>query len=207
MKRILGLIGAGGLALLANTQTYADIVFNIDQVGPDVVATGRGSANLNALTFDWRGGEYSEMRPDVAVLVIGQWATAEEQMRDRYIGDITGPSSFGTGGQTWPTLSSGDHFGIWGAWSSLIVPVGYTSGSPLLSSSTWANTTIGDLGLDVGTYTWTWGSGANADSFTLNVSAVPEPGQFAMMGLMSLGVGGVAVRHCWKKRAASSPGR
>jgi hypothetical protein len=207
MKRILSLVGASGLALLATTQTYADIVFNINQVGPDVVVTGSGSANLNDLTLDWTGGEYSEMLPSVAVLVIGRWATAEEQMRDRYSGVITGPSAFGTGVHTWPTSSSGDHFGIWGAWSYLNVPYGYTSGSPLSGSSTWESTTISDLGLDVGTYTWTWGSGANADSFTLNVAAVPEPGQLAVMGLMSLGVAGVAVRHCWKKRAASSPGK
>jgi hypothetical protein len=206
MKRILSLIGASGLALLATTQTYADIVFNINQVGPDVVATGYGSANLTALTFEATWGEYPMVYAGAACLIVGG-----TDVHDRYT-SLTGPSAFGTGGQINPDRlgywfnSSGDHFGI--AWGNrLSVPEGYTSGSPLSGSATWANKTISGLGLDVGTYTWTWGSGANADSFTLNVNAVPEPGQLAMMALMSLGVGGVAVRHCWKKRAASSPGK
>jgi hypothetical protein len=37
------------------------------------------------------------------------------------------------------------------------------------------------MGLTPGTYVYTWGSGANADSVTINISAVPEASTWAMM--------------------------
>jgi hypothetical protein len=57
----------------------------------------------------------------------------------------------------------------------LNLPNGYVSGSPLSATSTYTSQTFASLGLTPGTYTWTWGSGPTADSFTVQIGAVPEP--------------------------------
>jgi hypothetical protein len=63
------------------------------------------------------------------------------------------------------------------------VPPSYMSGSLLSDTSTYDNQTFVSLGVTPGTYEWTWGSGADADSFTLDVPAVPEPASIALLAL------------------------
>ena len=40
--------------------------------------------------------------------------------------------------------------------------------------------TIGALGLDLGTYVYTWGNGVDADSFTVIIGSVPEPSSLTL---------------------------
>jgi hypothetical protein len=82
------------------------------------------------------------------------------------------PNSFGSG-YTAPTSFTGDAFGIQNGslGKDIIVPIGYTSGSPLSGTATFANKTISSMGLTPGTYLYDWGS----DSITLLIMAGEIP--------------------------------
>jgi hypothetical protein len=96
----------------------------------------------------------------------------------QYSGFTTTPSNFGPGGVGGSQTSvSGNIFGVIKqgptAPYSLLVPVGYTTGTAISSSQTFTGTTFSGLGLTQGTYTYTWGSGANADSINVVVGGTP----------------------------------
>jgi len=91
----------------------------------------------------------------------------------------TYPTSFGSGGGSIPTSSTGSIFGILpgGSGRTIIVPENYVSGTLLNGSTTYNNTTISTMGLTPGTYVWSWGTGPNADSITMTIgsSVTPTP--------------------------------
>jgi hypothetical protein len=79
----------------------------------------------------------------------------------------------------------------------LLVPHGYTSGSPLSGSATFNDATPASLGLTPGTYTYTWNSfplrlSFQDDSLTVKIGSIPEPSTWAMMliGFACLGFAG-----------------
>ena len=69
--------------------------------------------------------------------------------------------------------------------STLIVPLGYISGSALSDSSTYDNATLASHGVTPGTYVWTWGTGAN-QNFTLRIGATSVPDGGSTIGLLIL---------------------
>jgi hypothetical protein len=92
----------------------------------------------------------------------------------QYSGFTTTPSNFGPGGVGGSQTSvSGNIFGVIKQGPtepySLLVPVGYTTGTAISSTQTFTGQTFGSFGLTPGTYTYTWGSGANADSINVVV--------------------------------------
>jgi PEP-CTERM motif len=166
----------------------AAYVINLVQNGADVVATGSGSYNLTALTDSGEdvltGGIFSGF----TVLTFGPGTVKV------YTG-ITGPANFGTGASFVARSSNTGPVGGLGGQPSVLVPVGYVSGTQLgISTSTWNNQTLASLGAVSGTYVWTWGNGGTADSLTLNVGAVPEPATWAMM-IAGFGIVGCAMRR------------
>ncbi|MHB1934930.1 MAG: PEP-CTERM sorting domain-containing protein [Leptospirillum sp.] len=180
------------LVLFATGTAWAEYIVNLDQVGSNVVATGSGTLNLTALTFDVTSLVADIMAPSTGDLSIGPSFVKSNV----YFGTFSGPRSFGSGGPSSPNSGGGDYVSF--AYNcncsdgELEVPLGYTSGSLLSSNSTWDNTTLTALGVTPGTYTWTWGTGANADSLVLDagVSATPEPPTFWLMATGILGMFG-----------------
>jgi hypothetical protein len=73
--------------------------------------------------------------------------------------------------------------------STLILPLGYISGSALSDSSTYDNATFSSLGVTPGTYEWSWGAGPN-QNFTIQIGrAVPDAGStLPLLGFASLGL-------------------
>jgi hypothetical protein len=183
---------AAAIALLivsgvAAPPAEAGYVVDLTQVGTDVVATGSGTIDLTDLSSAGSPGILTAgIEPDIGFIAVASG------IADGFTG-ISGPSTFGTGGFTSPTNSSGDAVTI-SLSLGLGVPDGYTSGSPLSDTSTYAGATFASLGATPGTYTWRWGTGADADSFTLQIgpAAVPEPSTWAMMlaGFVGLGFAG-----------------
>src|SRR5438105_1863216 len=127
--------------LLSVRPAQAGYTVTLQQVGPDVVATGSGAFDLTGLTFDRLTG-------------LG-WRTAIWE------GRITGPSSFPLGYGTFPYIPVSTN----GYWGTLLVPASYVSGASLSSNATYSGTTLASLGVPPGvtpgTYLWKWGKRAN----------------------------------------------
>lgn len=78
------------------------------------------------------------------------------------------------------------------------------SESPLSSSSTFDGETFASLGLTPGTYVYTWGGGADADSLTVKIGAIPEPGTWVMMMLGFAGLGFAGYRRACRAAISTS---
>jgi len=161
--------------LLSVRPAEAGYTVTLQEVGPDVVATGSGAINLTGLTFDTSAFVNSEMRPSPATILTGPPTSSSV---DVYT-EPGGPTSFGSSGFfTLASSGSGDMVGIATGEElhpvSLIVPTGYVSGTFLSDSATYSGKTFATLGVTPGTYVWTWGTGAN-QNFTLEIPPTPGP--------------------------------
>jgi len=160
----------------------------LKEVGPNVVANGSGAINLTGLTSDVHGLILEgKITANIGLMIItGPFGV----FADGFSG-ITGPTSFGSGGFSFPNSGSGDIVGISGFFGRLVVPLNYVSGAALSDSMIFNNATFASLGVTPGTYVWTWGDGAN-QRFTLRIGAVPDGGStvsllgFALLGLAAL---------------------
>ena len=150
------------------------VLVTVVESNGNVEASGGGTVNTTALSLIPATVTGGNIQPVFAALVMGAG------VGDGYQG-ISGPSNFGTGGFVQADTTGGDVFGLNGAGGLLVLPQGYASGGDLGALTVWENTSFSELGLVPGSYTWTWGTGAAADSFTLNVTTVPEPGSVALL--------------------------
>jgi VPDSG-CTERM motif len=155
----------------------ANYIVTLQQVGPNVVATGSGTIDVNSLVFLGSLNQIpAGMRPSNGSISTGTTANV-----DIYFPN-DGPLSFGSGVTTFASSSSGD---IVGAGDGLLlVPEGYISGNPLTDRSTYNNATFASLGVTPGTYVWSGG-------FTLIIggTAVPDGGStVSLLGCALLGL-------------------
>jgi hypothetical protein len=154
----------------------ASYVAYLYQSGPNVAGVGSGTLDTIAL-LSGGGGNYSAgVIPSFGVEILGQGLV-------KAFTGLSGPSSFGSGSNSFAPLSSGDVVGVYGGAGALYVPIDYISGTSLSDTAIFNNTTLAALGVTLGTYTWSWGSGPTADSYTLNVSQAPapEPGTWGLV--------------------------
>jgi hypothetical protein len=186
------LIGAGLSAPSAQAGYIVTLTQMADPSQPlgfDVVATGSGTIDLTDLTPLIENVNKALIQPSTANILTGP---ATFEAFDTYKG-FTGPTNFGSGGETFATSGDGDFVGINDGSNLLSVPIGYVNNPRLLSSSaTWDNASFSSLGVTSGTYEWTWGTGTHADSFTLQVGAAAVPAPVIGRGLpVILAVGGL----------------
>ena len=164
--------------LAAGTEAQASFVFNIQQVGQNIVIAGNGSINTNALSEVTRVSRAANFDPSDANFDIGPVVLTPAV---QFFG-LIGPGSLGIGGVAYPNSGSGDRVGV-EIGDEVAVPAGYTSGAPLADTATYDSETFATLGLTQGTYLYTWGTGATADSLTVNIGTVPEPASLALVGV------------------------
>lgn len=195
----LAAFGVVCAALFVAPTAHAAFVLTLNQVGSDVVVNGSGTINISALTYAGDMTRPPVIAPANDTLISGP---VQPNNRDAFYyngGGLTGPTSFGTQAPTGngpfgiiADTGSGDVAGI-GFNLKIFVPVGYVSGAPLTTSSTYLNQTFDSLGFAPGTYVYTWGTGTNADSLTVT-SVVPEPSTWALFGV-GAGLLGLALRR------------
>lgn len=203
MKRVVLAASVLAVSFLCGA-AKAGIIVNVSEIGGDVVFSGSGTLNLDALSHisseSWEG-YISPIQGDV---LLGSSPASFAQTLEFYSPTISGPSKFGPGNGTLDPIigdgGTGDRFGmanIVGLGPAVIVPDGYVSGDPLVGSLTFSGTSLATLGVTEGVYVWSWGTGGNADTFTLNVTAVPEPSAFFLWGLTTILFG---VRFCGRQK-------
>jgi hypothetical protein len=184
-----------GVALIG-ASAQAALVIDIDQGGPDVIATMSGSIDMTDLVNTNQpsgnfGTGFMESGGDILSMQSAGVGNGN------IFGGITGPATFGTDTTGAAASSStGGFFDLEFAAEPLIfLPDSYVSGNSLSGTDTWAGTTLAQLGLTSGTsFTYSWGSNADADSLQINIGpasqSVPEPVSLAMfaVGLTTLGM-------------------
>jgi PEP-CTERM motif len=176
--------------LTAHRSAQAGYVVTLEQLGPNVVATGSGALDPTPLGFTGpvnTGGSDAFMEPRAAVMIIGPSGNADLYGFNLFGAQMVGPSSFGSRDSIITAdSSSGDFVGL-NASGALDVPTGYVSGSPLADTATWNNQTLSSLGVTPGIYEWTWGNGAD-QNYTLQIGEVPEPATWGAGALLALGL-------------------
>jgi hypothetical protein len=170
--------------LLSVRAAQAGYTVTLQQVGPNVVATGSGAIDLTGLTVSRSFFQDPAIKPfghilaGPAFIATGPTSSSVHP----YFGAITGPGSFGSSANfTLASSGSGDMVGIsveLAFQTHLSVPTGYVSGTALANSATYSGQTFVTLGVTPGTYVWKWGTGAN-QNFTLQIPPTPSITNFS----------------------------
>jgi len=193
---------------LSAAPAQAGYIVTLLQQGSNVVAIGSGSINLGALTPSCPTHCLTNagVNPILGTISTGASTSPVNALPSLSYAGITGPTSFGSGGITFPNIGSGDNVAIDGSHEMLSVPLDYVSGSALSDSSTYYSQTFSSLGVTPGSYVWTWGGGATADSFTLDIGSVPEPSSALLfaLGLLILARGVAPSAHRKRRAPAKS---
>ena len=175
-----------GVTSLFSFQPAQAFTITIEQVGPNVVATGTGAINLTGLSFFNPGSVgTASVWPVTGRISMSSMSGGNA---DTYIG-FTGPSSFGGGDVALANFSSGDVFAF--DLDAMFLPSGYVSGNPLSDMAIYFTATVASLGLTPGTYVWTWGTGLENQNVTLQIgpAGVPDGGTtVSLLGCALLGL-------------------
>jgi hypothetical protein len=196
-RNAAALIAASALCFLGIcAPARASVVVSLSQLGPDVIANATGTLNLSDLTYFSSGGVDPSIEPKNGFFYIGE---TPEVFGDAYSG-ISGPSTFGPGPLINASSGEGGMLGV--TFPGLLwVPTGYVTGTPVIATSTFDDTTLAALGVTPGTYIWSWGSGADADSLTLVAEiATPLP---ATAPLLTSALGILALMGYWRRTRKS----
>src|SRR5438132_891720 len=179
IRSLLTLVCAASASLLI-IACQGGYTVRLQQVGPNVVATGSGAIDLTGLTLSPSTSLNPQIQPcgdcqaeGSATIYTGPISSSV----DRYFVGPSGPRSFGDLGLFSPASSgSGDMVGIattiFG--DSISVPTGYVSDTAVSDMAIYSGRTLASLGVTPGTYVWTWGTEAN-QKFTLKILSAMLP--------------------------------
>jgi hypothetical protein len=182
IKLIWGLVLLAA-ATSAKAQGYVYTV-NIQQLGNDVVASGSGSWDTSAMTYEASGPiPADDMSPFFGYLSFGPLNVTTSEYATEFTVDTQGFGSSMFGYTV--SSTSGEALLVHTSSSTFCIQNGYVSGTTVASSDTWSGSTFKSLGLTVGNYTWTYASGAGI--YNVDVLAVPEPSNLAFSALGGLG--------------------
>lgn len=165
-KFIAGL--AGVLVCAASAQ--AALLMSFQEVGSDVIGTMSGSLNLSGMSAT-TGFTSSVIGAETSAGIFGTGPIGS--VLTRYIGQISGPASFGIGGNVSADSTTGDAVFFYATLHAFWVPDTYISGDALSGSLTFLNDSFTSLGATAGDHVYTLTSG---DTITVRfANAVPLP--------------------------------
>jgi len=177
IRSLLTLVCTASATLLnIGSPAQAGFIVTLEQVGPNVVATGSGAIDLTGLTSFGSAFASPEMYPAHGIMGTGPSGSV-----DVYAGS-SGPASFGPGFGGFPSTTSGDSVFLEDFGLGIDVPQGYISGTSLSSGATYSGT-LASLNVTPGTYEWTWGAGPD-QNFTLDAVAPAVPDSGSTFGLL-----------------------
>ena len=175
----------GSLVSVQPAQAYT---VTLEQLGSNVVANGKGAIDVNGLTFLTNGrtiaGFISPVDGRIRMGSPGLYTFTA------YTGDISGPSSFGSGDPVFANTGSGDFVGIEPGFDGVLFLPGFNNAPSLSGRMIFNDATFASLGVTPGTYVWRWGPGAN-QRFTLIIggAGVPDGGStVSLLGCALLGL-------------------
>ncbi|MFY7954214.1 MAG: PEP-CTERM sorting domain-containing protein [Armatimonadaceae bacterium] len=214
----LASVSAPATAQTPRIPSTASLVLNFQETGGNVVGTLSGNVLTSALTFKTSGGPaggtsviYGGGGSNGIVIGTG---TSSYNDYEGFTWDNASASfaGFKTGAPSLASSGSSNYFEM-NEYSlgpqrilRMILPSSYVDLSALSGSSTWTGQTFSSMGIATGTYRWTYGS-SNQHEFKVVVAAgttggggaVPEPGEWAAMGILGAGLTGLVLR---KRRTA-----
>ena len=193
----------------AHAGPTASATLTFAQSGSNVLATVTGNVDSSQLTYFTN----STANNNGTVWTTGAYIGASGSNKNLFSGmtydNTSTPFASFVTGSTNPASASGDAFGVQQAGPNwmLHLPSAYTDFSTLSGSATFTGTTLAGMGLGAGTYRWTYGT-SNQHEVKIVVpsggttgggGAVPEPGEWAAMGVLGAGLTGLVLR---KRRKA-----
>ena len=161
----------------------------VAQDGANVTASYDGAMNTLDFTSEGTEGAFSFVNSAPQFLIVGG-AVSPGTVTGSHYGSTFDSGLAGAFSGNSDVFASAVSGGILGIYSTeqIILPLNYTGGDEISGSSTWDDTTIAALGLNVGSFTGTYGLNA---TLVLNIGqSVPEPASLALLaaGLAGLGV-------------------
>jgi len=196
VRRIRSAAVVVGMLACLDAHSQSSLQVNFKQTGGNVTATVDGAIDTRALTYLYTSPFQSQY--ETHFFVVGQGAYG-----DFYDGLTADPLystwNFAYSGPTlFPDSNFGTEFGLNPDITELMVGVGYNSGSPITGGSVWNGQSFQSMALTPGTYRWTYGA-SGSNEILVTVGAVPEPGEWAAMGILGAGLVGLVLR---KRRTA-----
>lgn len=189
-----------GLFFVSSFSTHAGVIINVEQSLGDVLFSGTGTIDLTGISPTTTGGGGSLIDPSGSQFGtgIGLYQNVTGDANSIVFPYLTNPGAFGPGGWSGglPVSSVGDIFGVLSTFTNRVrLDDDYVSGAALSFQTTFIGQTFATLGLTPGTYQWT----TLNDTITLNIPGqvqVPAP---ATLGLLSIGLVGVAANRRRRK--------
>ncbi len=147
-----------------------EILITITESDAGIAIVAEGKANVSALSFGADGlvgNSDFAFHAGSGMVRVGPVAST----RARTYSGLSGPTVLGGNLDGRTVVGDGDVVGILAKRQLLVMPAGYVSGTPVYGTTEYPGLSLGDLGVEEGTFRWTWGERVNGDSLVVRIES------------------------------------